>query len=164
MIRMPLFTLVLMMAAGCAPAPEDDPREAVDTAATASTAQAAGSIDDAARAVREFHRALEEGDSTTALGLLHTDAIIYEGGHAETVPEYRGGHLPADIRFATATEREVISEQTVSLGSGAVLYLAETRVTGTVGEREIDSEGVETVVLSVDGPRWLIRHVHWSSR
>lgn len=164
MSRIFLIALVLLSVGACAPEENDAraPEEpsagvgAPDGATAESTEQARG-------VVQAFHRALSDADSASALGLLHPEAIIYESGHAETVDEYRAGHLPADIRFAAATEREVVSESTVALGEN-VLYLARTRVRGTMGEREIDSDGVETMVLERDGNDWLIRHIHWSAR
>lgn len=116
------------------------------------------------RAVVEgFHSALEAGDSAAALARLHPDALIYEGGHAESVAEYRGGHLPADIAFASATTRE-ITRESVSIWGDQALYTSESRTTGRYRGREIDSHGTETVVLVRTPDGWRIRHIHWSSR
>jgi len=158
-----LLPLVLLAVLACQPA---------DDAATPPMGEEAGEVDvtraavdpEAARTVVEdFHRALAEVDSARVLELLHPDAVIYEAGHAETVEEYRAGHLAADIRFAAATERELLDEQTVVMGD-AVVYLSESRVRGTVGDRDIDSRGVETMVLVPEGEGWRIRHIHWSNR
>lgn len=165
MTRTALITLSVLSLATCAPeSGENDAGAPGDVAAEASgpTPATTESREAAQAVVHAFHRALSEADSTTALELLHPEAVIYESGHAETVEEYRGGHLPADIRFAAATEREILSERASDSG-GNVLYLAETRVRGSMGDREVDSRGVETVVLAPEGDGWLIRHIHWSS-
>lgn len=165
MSRMSLIVLFLLTTGACAPEGNgnDGRAEGVSAAPGAAARVTPASVEQARGVVRAFHRALSEADSASALGLLHPDVIIYESGHAETVDEYRAGHLPADMRFAAATEREVVSESTMALGEG-VLYLARTRVRGTMGEREIDSGGVETMVLARDGDDLLIRHIHWSAR
>jgi len=57
--------------------------------------------------VERFHRALVQGDRTAALALLASDAVILEGGEAQTRAEYEAEHLGDDIAFAhtTTTER-----------------------------------------------------------
>lgn len=166
MTRIALITMSVLSLAACAPEAEENDLDLSGNEAEEASGVAPATMEsrEAAQAVvHAFHRALSEADSTAALELLHPEAVIYESGHAETVEEYRGGHLPADIRFAAATEREILSERTVDSGGNA-LYLAETRVRGSMGDREVDSRGVETVVLAPEGEGWLIRHIHWSSR
>lgn len=168
MIRVSCIPLVLLLlVVGCSTDAAEREAENAEGPATASAGRGVlervEAIEQALGTVEGFHQALSEADSAGALVRLHRDAIIYESGHAETVAEYRAGHLPADIRFAVATEREILSEQTIEMGE-QVLYLAETRVRGRVGERDIDSRGVETMILTQGDSGWLIRHIHWSSR
>lgn len=118
---------------------------------------------EASATVRAFHAALAAGDSTGAIALLHPQVLIFESGHAETLAEYRGGHLPSDIAFARATRRELIGE-TVSVRGDAALYTSEALTTGLWRGREIDSHGTETLVLIRTGEGWRIFHIHWSSR
>jgi hypothetical protein len=113
--------------------------------------------------VRGFHDALSAGDSARALRHLHPDARIHEQGVAETLPEYRDHHLPADMRFAAAVEREILREEVIP-GEGMAVYLAESRATGRIGERELDVRTVETAVLVRTSDGWVIRHLHWSNR
>ena len=114
--------------------------------------------------VSAFHQAMEDGDSIAALELLDPEVVIFEGGGVEASrDEYRSHHLPADIAFARATEREVTQSWSEIEGDLAVM-MAQTKTTGTFREREINSRGVETMVLVRRDEGWRIVHVHWSSR
>jgi ketosteroid isomerase-like protein len=146
---------------------------AITALALVSWSPVAGAAQDAedaspdATSVREvvhaFHDALAAGDSTGAVALLHPDVRVYESGHAETLSEYRSGHLAADIEFAGGTDREVLGDH-VSGGAGWALYLSEYRMEGSFRDREIETRGTETMLLLETGDGWRIRHIHWSSR
>jgi ketosteroid isomerase-like protein len=114
-------------------------------------------------AIHAFHAALEEGDSAAAIARMHPDVTIYESGHAETLAEYRAGHMPGDMAFAAATDR-VVREGSVAVLGDAALYTSQARTTGAWRDREIDSRGTETMLLVRTSEGWRIRHVHWSSR
>lgn len=126
-------------------------------------AQEAGDSTDVLATVHAYHAALAAGDSAAAIRLLHPDVVIFESGRAETLAEYRGGHLPADIRFAAATRRVVTSEL-VAVARDLALYTSESHTTGQLRGRDIDARGVETMVLARAPDGWRIRHIHWSSR
>lgn len=113
--------------------------------------------------VRDFHQALAQGDSASALELLHPEVLIHEQGGAEDLDQYRAQHLPADMRFAAAVTREVLEEE-LSIHATVALYTAQVRSRGRLGDRDVDSHGVETVALTRTPDGWRIRHVHWSSR
>ena len=112
--------------------------------------------------VEGFHSAIEAGDSTAALAFLHPDAVIFESGHAETVAQYRSGHVRGDIAFAGATDRQVTREQ-IHIRGDEALYTSVSRTTGQYRSREIDSQGAETMVLVRTADGWRILHIHWSS-
>lgn len=132
--------------------------------ATGTTGALAQDNEQAVRqVVADFHAALAAGDSVSALGLLHPDVRIYEGGHAETREQYRSGHIRGDIAFLQAIESETTWEQVVLDGDLAI-YMSEDRKTGTYRDREIDSHGTETIALVRTPDGWRIRHIHWSSR
>lgn len=114
-------------------------------------------------AVTGYHTALATGDSAAALRLLATDALILESGGQETLTEYRSHHLPGDIRFAMAVPST--RGPVVVRIAGDVAWATSTSVTqGKMGEREINSSGVELMVLSRTSSGWVIRAIHWSSR
>ena len=114
--------------------------------------------------VAAFHEALSLGDKATVLDLLATEVTIFESGGAElSRDEYADHHLGADMEFAAATSRKVIDRQSDSASDTAwVLTRSETR--GTFRGREIDSLGVETMLLEKGEGGWRIFHIHWSSR
>lgn len=113
--------------------------------------------------VYAFHDALAAGDSTAALALLHPEVRVYEGGHAESLSEYRAGHLAADMEFSAATERDVLSEHVFG-GDDQAVYLSEYRMAGSFRGERVETHGTETMVLARTDEGWRIRHIHWSSR
>ncbi len=114
--------------------------------------------------VAAFHQALAAGDQQAVLDLLAPEVIIFEsGGGEQTRDEYANHHLGADMEFAGATSRTVIDQQSGENGDTAwVLTRSET--SGTFRDQEIESLGVETVILRGGEKGWRIIHLHWSSR
>lgn len=113
--------------------------------------------------VQGFKAALAAGDSTAALDYLHPDLVVYEGGHAETLAEYRSGHLAADMEFAAAVETEALTQGLI-VRPGMALWVSETETKGEFRGKAIESRGTETIVLLRTDAGWKILHVHWSSR
>lgn len=125
---------------------------------------AAQSAADSARAaVAAFHMALTQGDSSSALALLAPDAVILESGGLETLDQYRSHHLPADIAFTQAVPSSSIASHVEVVGSVAWVTTTST-TTGTFGDRAINSQNAELVVLHRESTGWRIRAIHWSSR
>lgn len=120
----------------------------------------------AERAVREavdaFKAALLSGDADGVVDRLAPDVIVFESGHAETLEEYRSGHLAADIAFLSAVDSETTWE-TLTVEGDMALYLGRHHTTGRFRDRDIDVRGTETLVLRRDEDGWRIVHVHWSS-
>ena len=113
--------------------------------------------------ISRFHDALSRGDSSAALGLLAPDAVILESGGSETVSEYRGGHLPADIAFAQAI-RAVRNPIRVTV-HGDLAWAAGTSTTqGEFRGRPVNSAGAELMILRRTTDGWRIAAIHWSSR
>jgi len=118
---------------------------------------------DVVNVVSRYHQALATADSAGALRLLAPDAVILESGGAETVPEYRTHHLPADIAFAVAVpSTRSVTRVTVR---GDAAWVASTSVTqGELRGRAINSAGAELMVLTRTSEGWKISAIHWSSR
>lgn len=116
-----------------------------------------------AAVVRGFHEALARGDSVAALALLAPGATILESGGAESVAEYRGHHLPADIEFARAVPA-TRSAPTIAT-NGDVAWVTSTSATqGTFRDRPVNATGAELMVLERSAGGWRIVAIHWSSR
>lgn len=113
--------------------------------------------------VQGFKAALAAGDSTAALGFLHRDLVVYEAGRAESLAEYRAGHLAADMEFAAAVTTTPV-QQGVIVRDDMAMWVSEGDSKGTFRGRAIDSHGTETIVLVANEAGWKILHVHWSSR
>lgn len=113
--------------------------------------------------IAKFHSALASGDSTGALALLTSDALIVESGSVETRPDYRAHHLPADIEFARAVaSTRIVTRVTVQ---GDVAWVVATSTTqGQINGRAVNSAGAELTVLRRAAAGWQISAVHWSSR
>ncbi len=119
--------------------------------------------DQVAAVVEAFHAALAAGDSVAALSHLADDVTILESGGVEDKEHYRSGHLAGDMRFARAVPRERSAVEVTLMGD--VAWAHSTSVTeGRMGDREINSQGAELVVLAREGGTWKIKAIHWSSR
>jgi len=113
--------------------------------------------------IQRFHRALEAGDSATALELLREDATILESGGVETKEEYRSHHLASDIAFAQAVRRDDGPVRVVVRGDVAWATSTST-MRGTFRDRPVNSQSVELMVLQHGEDGWRIAAIHWSSR
>jgi ketosteroid isomerase-like protein len=114
-------------------------------------------------AVLGFKAALAAGDSTAAIGYLHPDLVVYEAGRAESLPEYRSGHLAADMEYAAAVATQPI-EQGLIVREEMAMWVSEGESKGEFRGRQVESHGTETIVLIPTDAGWKILHVHWSSR
>lgn len=116
-----------------------------------------------AAVVEQFHAALTNGDSASAVSLLAPDAVILESGGVETRAEYLSHHLPGDMAFARAIRSDRGPTRVVVEGDVAWATSTSTTV-GSYRDRAINSAGAELMVLSKTPQGWRIRAVHWSSR
>ena len=154
--------LVVVLALFCAALAAHDPKQHVPPAAPAGTAaEAPGSP---AAAVDSFHAALAAGDRQAALSALDARVAIFESGGAEmSREEYASHHLESDMQFSRAVSTKVVDRQSHAAGDAAWV-LTRTHTTGRFRDRDVDADGVETMVLRREGGQWRIVHVHWSSR
>lgn len=171
-MRVLLITGMLLSVAACG---TDEPAqvsqtdsvadEAVVLAPDDAGALAATAADsaDVVATVDAFHRALAGSDTAEVRRLLADDVLVLEGGGLEDLEEYLGHHLGADMAFAAAVpgDREVVR---VEVGDSLAWLASTTRRKGMFRDREIDSRGVELVVLRRSTSGWQVASVHWSSR
>lgn len=114
--------------------------------------------------VTAFHAALSAGKADQAIALLSPDVQIYESGYVErSRDEYAGHHLKGDIEFAKATKSTVV-KQSVRVNGKLAVVMQETETTGNYKGKGVHHFGTETAVLEQQDDKWLIAHVHWSSR
>jgi ketosteroid isomerase-like protein len=113
--------------------------------------------------VDSYHAALEVGDREAAMNLLSEDVMVLESGYLETSAEYLSHHLEADMEFSAAVtgERKVV-EAVVDADAGWVISTSTSK--GEFRGHQIDSIGVELIVLQRENETWKIRAIHWSSR
>ena len=131
---------------------------------SAAAASTAGPASGPTKTVEAFHAALAAGDKEGALGQLAEGVVIFESGGAEmSRAEYASHHIDGDMEFVKATRRE-IQDQSETLSGEIAWVLTRSKTTGSYKERDIDSRGVETMVLRKNGAGWMIVHIHWSSR
>lgn len=114
--------------------------------------------------VERFHQALEQGQADEALRLLDPALVVFESGHAEYgLAEYRGHHLPHDLAFARQVQRQTTRSQEQQAGDWAWV-MSQAVVSGQVGEKTINQQQMETMVLRRGADGWKILHIHWSAR
>ncbi len=112
----------------------------------------------------QFAQALGSGNEASVLNLLASDVLIYESGGVESsLEEYASHHLPADMKFLSGMTKKLISEKVFTQGDLAIVT-SLSQLTGTYGDKPIDSKSTETLVLKRTDNTWKIVHIHWSSR
>lgn len=116
-----------------------------------------------AAVVDSFRAALRRGDTRVALGLLASNALIFESGGVERgKTEYASHHLGADAAFSQAVPSTITRR--AGEAAGNVAWIAtEGRTTGTYKGKPVDRRTVETMVLRRTEGGWKIVHIHWSS-
>ena len=92
---------------------------------------------------------------------------IYEGGGINNGwIDYRDRHLGPELKaFENLQFGHANTKVTMLPGGQAAYVTSEYSIKAKMGERELDSRGLETLVLikTADGT-WKIRHSHTSSR
>jgi ketosteroid isomerase-like protein len=135
---------------------------ATSTSASAQAPATAATEEAAVRAAAQgFAQALAKGDSLAALGFLHDDVLVLEGGRAENKTQYRSSHLAADIRYLATVKSEILKEG-VTVSGDTALYTRQYRVTGMSARgAPIDRTSNESLLLVKTAQGWKVRHVHW---
>ena len=97
----------------------------------------------------------------------HPDVTIYEGGGINNGwADYRDHHLGPELKAFEGLQFGHTDRKVHVLGDGRTAYAVSNYfIKAKMGERAIDSGGLETLVLvkGADGA-WKIRHTHTSSR
>lgn len=110
-----------------------------------------------AKTVSAFHQALENGDKAKARSLLADDVLIFEGGVERSADEYANHHMLADMKYLAAVESKTLEHQ-VSISGEMALSVSRSKTMGNYKDKNVDYEGLETIVLNLSDGKWK----HWS--
>jgi ketosteroid isomerase-like protein len=97
----------------------------------------------------------------------HPDVTIYEGaGINNGWADYRNRHLGPELKaFTNLQFGHTETKVTMMPGGQSAYATARYTIKAKMGEREIDSEGLESLMLlKMPDGNWQIRHSHTSSR
>jgi uncharacterized protein YcnI len=132
-----------------------------------ASAQAGGSDAAAIEAwLKGYDAAFVAKDLAKLATFYHPDVTIYEGaGINNGWVDYRDRHLGLELKAFENLEFSH-SETKVTLMPGGASAYATSRysIKAKMGERQLDSEGLETLMLVKTPDGWKIRHSHTSSR
>lgn len=123
----------------------------------------AGAVD----VCRAYFEAMDNSDLDAAEKLFAQESLIFETGGVEGSWEtYREHHLGPEIDAVLSFETSLGEPETMSSKDGSMSFVAwpiEYHIK-LKDDREIDSRGTVTFVLSLEDGMQRIRHLHWSSR
>jgi ketosteroid isomerase-like protein len=140
---------------------------ALPVMATAPAGQ--GRADEAARIATwldGYDAAFMAKDLDALATYYHPDVTIYEGGGIDNGwAAYRDKHLGPELKAFENLQFGHTDRTVHVLADGSAAYVTSLYfIKATMGERTIDSGGLETLVLVKDGGAWKIRHTHTSAR
>jgi uncharacterized protein YcnI len=117
--------------------------------------------------LKSYDAAFNAKDLDKLATFYHPDVTIYEGGGINNGwIDYRDRHLGPELKsFENLEFGHSNTKVTVLPGAQSAYATSEYSIKAKMGDRQIDSGGLETLVLvkSADGT-WKIRHSHTSSR
>lgn len=137
-------------------------------AASAGPAQSAPNDASSVEAwLKGYDAAFMAKDLDRLATFYHADVTIYEGGGINNGwVDYRDRHLGPELKaFENLQFGHSNTKVTVLPGGQSAYATSEYAIKAKMGERDLDSRGLETLVLvrGADG-NWKIRHSHTSSR
>jgi ketosteroid isomerase-like protein len=96
----------------------------------------------------------------------HPDVTIYEGaGINNGWADYRDRHLGPELKaFSNLQFAHTDTKVTMMPGGQSAYATSRYTIKAKMGERDLDSEGLETLLLVRTPEGWKIRHSHTSSR
>ena len=149
---------------------EKRPASVTKLAAAANAGSAQTADTDAASVeawLKGYDAAFNAKDLDKLATFYHPDVTIYEGGGINNGwADYRDRHLGPELKaFENLQFGHSNTKVTILPGGQSAYATSEYSIKAKMGERDIDSRGLETLVL-IKGPdgSWKIRHSHTSSR
>lgn len=117
--------------------------------------------------LKEYDAAFNARDLDKLAAFYHPDVTVYEGGGVNNGwIDYRDKHLGPELKEFHNLQFGHSNTHVTLLGDGRAAYVTATySLKARMGERDVDSGGLETLVLVKDnGGSWKIRHSHTSAR
>ena len=117
--------------------------------------------------LRAYDAAFNAKDLEKLASFYHPDVTIFEGGGINNGwIDYRDRHLGPELKsFENLQFDHSNTKVTVLPGGQAAYATSEYSIKAKMGERQLDSTGLETLMLVKDATgNWKIRHSHTSSR
>ena len=152
------------------PAGDKRPASVTKLTAAATVSGAQGASGDAAAIdawLKGYDAAFNAKDLDKLASFYHPDVTIYEGGGINNGwADYRDRHLGPELKaFENLQFGHSNTKVTVLPGGQSAYATSEYFIKAKIGERLIDSTGLETLVLlKGSDDSWKIRHSHTSSR
>lgn len=95
----------------------------------------------------------------------HPEVTIYEGGGINRGwADYRDHHLGPELEEFENLQFSHSNTVVRMLGPDSAYAVSEYSLKAKMGDRQVDSGGLETLVLVKESGAWKIRHSHTSSR
>ena len=114
-----------------------------------------------------YDAAFNAKDLEKLASFYHPDVTIYEGGGIDNGwADYRDTHLGPELKAFENLQFGHTDRKIHVLGDGTTAYVTSVySIKAKMGERMLDSGGLETLVLIKDASgAWKIRHTHTSAR
>ena len=138
----------------------------IAAATGALRAQSAGEAGTIETWLKGYDAAFNAKDLERLAGFYHPDVTIYEGGGVNNGwADYRDHHLGPELKaFENLQFGHSNTKVTLLPGGQSAYVTSEYAIKAKMGERDLDSRGLETLVLIRTSEGWKIRHSHTSSR
>jgi ketosteroid isomerase-like protein len=116
--------------------------------------------------LQSFDRALTTKDLDALSAFYHPDVTIFEGGGVNNGwVDYRDHHIGPELKGFENLQFDHRNVAVHILDGGLVAYVtSEYALKARTGGRDVDSGGLETLVLVKTSGTWKIRHSHTSAR
>ena len=130
-------------------------------------AQGAGDLASVEAWLKGYDAAFVAKDLDRLATFYHPDVTIYEGtGINNGWGDYRDRHIGPELKqFQNLQFAHTETKVTMMAGGQSAYATSKYTIKAKMGDRELDSEGLETMVLvKMPDGAWKIRHSHTSSR
>lgn len=117
--------------------------------------------------LKEYDAAFNAKDLERLARFYHPDVTVYEGGGINHGwADYRDRHLGPELKaFQNLQFGHSNTKVTLLPGGRSAYATSEYSIKAKMGDRDLDSRGLETLVLiKGEDDAWKIRHSHTSSR